>query len=157
MKVEFVEGWIDIDKADFGITFQIFGDIPKLGIGGPGRRDGLWQSTCFEVFLKPDQTEAYLEFNFTPRGGWAAYSFENYRQGQKALQVSSPRMEPIEAGFRVIGTFGIPISSARLGISAVIEELDGTKSYWALAHPPGQPDFHHPTCFAATLPPPSNT
>ena len=33
----------------------------------------------------------------------------------------------------------------------VIEELDGTKSYWALAHPPGKPDFHHPDCFALTL------
>jgi hypothetical protein len=48
-------------------------------------------------------------------------------------------------------------SNFEVAISAVIEELDGTKSYWALTHPPGKPDFHHPTCFAATLPPPSNT
>jgi hypothetical protein len=35
-----------------------------------------------------------------------------------------------------------------LGLSAVLEEQDGTKSYWALAHPPGgKPDFHHPDCF----------
>ena len=41
----------------------------------------------------------------------------------------------------------------RLGLSAVLEAKDGTKSYWALAHPPGdQPDFHHPDCFAARLP-----
>jgi hypothetical protein len=39
-----------------------------------------------------------------------------------------------------------------LGLSAVLEEKDGTKSYWALAHPPGdKPDFHHPDCFAARL------
>ena len=25
-------------------------------------------------------------------------------------------------------------------------------SYWALAHPPGKPDFHHPDCFALELP-----
>ena len=42
----------------------------------------------------------------------------------------------------------------RIGLSAIIEETDGAKSYWALAHPPGKPDFHHPTCFAATLAPP---
>ncbi len=46
-------------------------------------------------------------------------------------------------------------AAKKLALSAVIEETDGTKSYWALAHPPGKPDFHHHTCFAATLPPPT--
>jgi hypothetical protein len=36
----------------------------------------------------------------------------------------------------------------RLGLSALIEETSGRKSYWALAHPPGKPDFHHADCFA---------
>jgi hypothetical protein len=40
------------------------------------------------------------------------------------------------------------------GLCAVIEERDARLSYWALAHPPGRPDFHHPACFAATLPAP---
>jgi hypothetical protein len=31
----------------------------------------------------------------------------------------------------------------RLGLSALIEDSDGGKSFWALAHPPGAPDFHH--------------
>ena len=40
-----------------------------------------------------------------------------------------------------------------LGLSAVLEEQDGTKSYWALGHPNGdKPDFHDPACFAAHLP-----
>ena len=44
--------------------------------------------------------------------------------------------------------------AAKLNLAAVIEERDGTKSYWAIAHPPGdRPNFHHPACFAATLPP----
>ena len=40
----------------------------------------------------------------------------------------------------------------RLGLSAVIEERSGRLSYWALAFPPGKPDFHHPDCFALELP-----
>ena len=40
----------------------------------------------------------------------------------------------------------------QLGLSAVLEEVDGTKSYWALAHPEDKPNFHHPDCFAAQLP-----
>ena len=39
----------------------------------------------------------------------------------------------------------------QLGLSAVLEEVDGTKSYWALTHPGDKPDFHHPDCFAAKL------
>ena len=46
-----------------------------------------------------------------------------------------------------------PSVTSELGLSAVIEEQDGTKSYWALAHPDGPPDFHDPACFAASLSP----
>jgi hypothetical protein len=40
-----------------------------------------------------------------------------------------------------------------VGLSAVIEERNGTISYWALSHPPGDPDFHNPDCFALELAP----
>lgn len=43
-------------------------------------------------------------------------------------------------------------SSQKISLAAVIEEKDGIKSYWALAHPAGGPNFHHPACFTA-LPP----
>ena len=41
----------------------------------------------------------------------------------------------------------------RLGLSAVIEETAGRKSYWALAHPGGRPDFHHAAGLAYDLAP----
>lgn len=68
-------------------------------------------------------------------------------QPEIGLDVSDEHFA-LEAVFAVGGLQGA------LGLSAVIEEMGGTKSYWALAHPPGAPDFHHPTCFAATLPAP---
>ncbi|HEU0134249.1 MAG TPA: DOMON-like domain-containing protein [Allosphingosinicella sp.] len=39
-----------------------------------------------------------------------------------------------------------------LGLSTIVEERNGRLSYWALAHPPGKPDFHDPACFALQLP-----
>ena len=39
----------------------------------------------------------------------------------------------------------------RLGLSAVIEEHSGNRSYWALAHPTGKADFHHSDCFTMKL------
>lgn len=51
-----------------------------------------------------------------------------------------------------LGKMMLPLDEPwHLGLSAVIEERNGTKSYWALAHPPGKPDFHHPDCFALEL------
>ena len=38
-----------------------------------------------------------------------------------------------------------------LAVSAVIEDEEGVLSYWALAHPPGKPDFHHPHAFVFDL------
>ena len=40
-----------------------------------------------------------------------------------------------------------------LGLSVVVEERNGTISYWALNHPTGDPDFHNPDCFALELAP----
>ena len=37
-------------------------------------------------------------------------------------------------------------------MSAVIETDDGRLSYWALAHPAPQPDFHHRAGWTARLP-----
>ena len=39
----------------------------------------------------------------------------------------------------------------RLGLSVVIEQADGSIAYWALAHPPGRPDFHHADCLACEV------
>ena len=39
-----------------------------------------------------------------------------------------------------------------IGLSAVVETTDGTLSYWALAHPRAQPDFHHPVGWTARVP-----
>ena len=39
----------------------------------------------------------------------------------------------------------------RLAVCAVMENEQGRVSYWALAHPPGKPDFHHRDGFALRL------
>ena len=46
---------------------------------GKGRADELWQTTCFELFLKPEGGQAYLEINLSPSERWNAYDFAAYR------------------------------------------------------------------------------
>ena len=124
------------------------------------RRDDLWQTTCFEMFLMCADGR-YFEFNFSPSTQWAIYAFDSYRHGMRPLDVDvSPHIEFEEIGevFSLeadVDLGQIPPGQLALSFSAVIEETDGTKSYWALAHPPGAPDFHHPACFTATLPAPN--
>jgi hypothetical protein len=38
-------------------------------------------------------------------------------------------------------------SALTLALSCVVEGRDGSKSFWALNHPPEKPDFHHDDCF----------
>ena len=129
------------------------------------RLDGLWETTCFEAFVMRSSADGYLEFNFSPSTAWAGYDFATYRQKRGNIVIDPPHFD-VDVGndfLRVtvaVDTGAIedlaPESPWQIGLSAVIEETDGTKSYWALAHPPGAPDFHHPSCFTATLPAPKD-
>ena len=146
------------------LRFQIIGDIRRLSIPAPvtyaSRSDGLWQTTCVEAFVKPVAGSPYTEFNFAPSTAWAAYEFEAYRQAVEPPLLDTPpidvELDDEELSISVavdMATVTLlpPDAPWHLALSAVIEETDGTKSYWALAHPPGKPDFHHPDCFALTL------
>lgn len=129
----------------------------------PERTDGLWQQTCAELFLRDEGSGHYFEFNFAPSGAWAAYRFSDYRHGMAPLEMSAPLISLTLPGARHAAT---RVSASfdsdqirdggpwHIGLSMVIAESDGTKSYWALRHPPGKPDFHHKHCFAIKLPPP---
>ena len=133
--------------------------LPQLTV--PARADELWRHTCFEAFVRPPHGEAYYELNFAPSTQWAAYRFSSYRNGMTVEgEIAAPRIQLLEgldwyelrASLDLQRLGDIPKDSAwQLGLSAVIEETDGTISYWALAHPPGRADFHHSDCFALEL------
>jgi hypothetical protein len=125
----------------------------------PDRADGLWQTTCFELFLREPHETEYLEFNFSPSRKWAAYRFEGYRQGMREWPMEVPEiwLDMSDTHIALEITLALPgliTAHTQASLSAVIHESDNIKSYWALKHPPGQPDFHHKDCFALKLAPP---
>lgn len=124
---------------------------------GKVRADGLWQTTCFELFVKPAGGDAYAEFNFSPSQAWAAYDFSGYRDGMIERAVPRPPVCTPRRGQSVL-IFDVALPTATLpalpfayGLTAVIDEEGGHKSYWAIAHREDRPDFHHASCFAASL------
>lgn len=140
------------------IDYALVGALDRIAIPAPGigdRSDGLWQHSCFEAFFRLPGL-GYAEYNFAPSGNWAAYRFDGYRDG---MQPADPapylhiERDAARIGLTAYVELGqLPIFPDAMALTAVIEETDGTKSYWALAHPAGKPDFHHPDCFVLELP-----
>ena len=130
--------------------------VPEPAV--PLRAGNLWDTTCFEAFLRPASGSAYVELNFSPSGEWAAYDFTAYRAGMVQLCVPQPpeirvsrSAERLELDVRL--SLDLPADAYALVLAAVIEERSGDKSYWAANHAGDAPDFHHPSCFVHELPP----
>jgi hypothetical protein len=149
------------------LRFEVEGDPAlvrwpaPLAEGEAPRRDGLWRHTCFEAFVGAAAGAGYVEYNFSPSGAWAAYRFDRYREGMRSEPVvAEPRILvsrtavrtsiEVAASWPTGGAAPDPrtrAGRARLGLTAVIEAVDGGLSYWALGHPEGRPDFHNDAGF----------
>jgi hypothetical protein len=116
----------------------------------PGPADGLWQSTCFELFVARQDHEAYREFNFSPSGRWACYTFLRERErtpaGNSPREPATPRAEwlsgpePVQQAWLPAAL--LPERPWCVGLSAVLAHRDGRLAYLALHHPKERPDFH---------------
>jgi hypothetical protein len=146
------------------LGYILHADIARVRVPArkePQRVDGLWKHTCFEAFVAEAEGPAYCELNFAPSSEWAAYRFTGYREGMAPLDIETLRLVGVKPGERglglnaVVSWTGPPELRAnarnRAALTAVVEESDGRISYWALRHPPGKPDFHHPDGFALEL------
>jgi len=159
---------VEVARASAGslvlsyIVTGTIGDLRLPALAAPVRTDELWKHTCFEVFVCATAADSYYEFNFAPSTQWAAYRFDGYRSGMTvASEIGAPRIDVQSNAERYELQVALaldPLPGAakwRLGLSAMIEETNGRKSYWALAHPPSKPDFHHADCFTLELAAPS--
>ena len=124
----------------------------------PKRRDGLWQHTCFELFIADADSTSYTELNFSPSGDWAAYRFTGYRTISDATPDCPPpgiTTEFTNDGLSLSATIAPEIlpSSAnwQIGLSCVLEHADGKLSYWAFPHPAPRPDFHQRAGFTLSF------
>lgn len=150
-------------RQGLSLDYEITGDIAGLNIPGWvrwSRADELWRTTCFEAFIQgPDG--GYVELNLSPSGQWTAYGFDGYRAGMTSLEGVELRdseitVHPDRLTYTAtldLDRAPLPTGPWRLALSCVIETIDGSVSYWALAHPSDKPDFHHPDSFVLELPP----
>ncbi|RRD58515.1 DOMON-like domain-containing protein [Comamonadaceae bacterium OH2545_COT-014] len=137
------------------LEYQLHGRLARLRLPAPAAcpaaTDGLWQHTCFEAFAGRMGEAAYREFNFSPSGHWAAYTFRRERERDPhAPPLPAPRLACTQTADVFTLRAWLPAaalpaaggSAWQWGLSAVIESADGRLSYWALHHPAPRPDFH---------------
>ncbi|HEX7930361.1 MAG TPA: DOMON-like domain-containing protein [Sphingomicrobium sp.] len=145
------------EGAALSLRYTVEGALDRVLWPEPmasARTDELWMHTCFEAFVQPAGEAGYTELNLSPSGRWSTYRFDGHRAGMRDaaavpdLSWQSPALTArIELGEIVDADW-------RLGLTVVVEAIDGSKSFWALEHHSGPPDFHNADCFVARLPAP---
>jgi hypothetical protein len=146
------------------MSYALDADLEQLRIpaeDAPRRAHELWTHTCFEAFVGESREPGYCELNVAPSKAWALYRFSAPRVGMAVVKdAPAPRIAirrtpeglTLEAMvyWRDLITASAP-ERLRLGLAAVLEDDGGRLSYWALRHPPGRPNFHHPDSFTLEL------
>lgn len=141
--------------SDCRLSYRLQGEIDKLLIPDPqpsNRITGLWNHTCFEMFVGSADEPGYLEFNFSPSGEWAVFSLLDYRKPGPAPAFQTPVITTERKGnsftlFVDIHGISIQNPKARIGFSAVLEDKNSSHSYWAISHHSEVPDFHNKADF----------
>lgn len=175
-----LSGRIGRDGERLWVSYGLAGPLQRLAIPplstAPCRRDELWQATCMELFLALPNQEAYREFNLSPSGDWNVYQLDGYREGLRpdpawsALPLRRRDPEPASAAAvaaaaaesEPTGTLELHLTTTlppelaaaaelEAAVTAVLQEGDGSCSYWALRHPGEQADFHRRDGFALRL------
>lgn len=136
------------------LTFVFHGPTHTLKLpaaaGAQTRRDGLWQSTCFEAFIGCPGDQAYWEFNLAPNGDWNFYALSGYRENLRPVSLmSAPAycLRRSSSQLEIACELDLsPLMAANqeleLSLTAVLEQQQLGCSYWAWHHCGAAADFH---------------
>jgi hypothetical protein len=132
------------------------------------RAEELWNSTCFEWFLKSKNHKNYWEFNGAPTGHWNFYELEGYRTNllestlvdQPVISCNRGTTDSIANSYsyhveipaeRLLTNAQINFDEGVLAISSVVKWQSGETSYFSLNHANDKPDFHSEAGFILSL------
>ncbi len=160
LEVRLLRPTATVVRAQFVVTGEVHG-LAIPAVAAPARTDGLWRHTCCELFLRRAGSPNYFEFNLAPSSQWAAYAFASYRHDMNPVVLER---EPtivtefardtwqLDAELHLPRELaGEPAGELAVACTMVVETAATALSYWALAHAPGPPDFHHETGFVLRL------
>lgn len=152
-----IEASIEPTATGCRALFLARGDIGHIVVPRkeqPKRCDDLWRTTCFEIFWC-NGGHAYREFNLSPSGCWACYDFDGIREGMRDAPAEVQMHATVnDTELRLMAEISADMPlPATVALNAIVKDADGVNRYWALAFPPGAPEFHADTCRALRLEP----
>lgn len=157
--------WVTSASTDTGgllLHYRVRGETLIVPAAAPDTArpvDGLWRHSCCEAFVAAAGQTGYREFNFSPSGAWAAYTFSAPRvrvDGESCPGRPEIRVETSGDGFDLhaaLPATWLPAGPREfdLGLCAVLEHRrpGGAPllTYWALTHLTAAPDFHQAASF----------
>ena len=157
-----ITGAIARESNQLRVTYKLIGTsqivIPEPA-STPTRQYDLWEHTCMELFLQPQDSTSYWEFNLSPAGHWNVFRLPDYRQniGEELTYDALPftlsrQTDPLQIDLAIeLDKIITPEQKLKVGITSVIEDRDSRLSYWALNHPGKEADFHDRDSFAIDL------
>ncbi|MBP9682586.1 MAG: hypothetical protein KBD76_14355 [Bacteriovorax sp.] len=139
-------------------------ELVQLGTNTPNKQRviKLWEKTCFEFFLKNEES-AYVEFNFSAAFEWNCFYFK--RPGEPLCEWE-PMQRPDTEILLSLDHFLLFTEIKKnqfpkgffdgehtlcAGLTSVIQDKKGQMSYWALDHLDTRPNFHHFDSFKYTF------
>jgi len=148
-----ISGTIQIKQTTLKIQYRVSGeDVLRIlwpeDSSQPEIKDDLWRSTCFEMFMATKFDPGYLEYNFSPSRDWAMFAFTKYRDRKEFGDMPDLHIRNGCIDSKILTEVSFIIDSEYqdkhldVGMSAIIETVEGDIFYYALAHDGNSPDFH---------------
>lgn len=158
-------GQIEIEEDIFRLIYTVEGDISQINFDHltdkplSNRVIGLWQSTCFEFFLRTKNTQKeneYIEFNFSPNNYWNSFHFTSLRGDLKEyeeIKAIEIKKQILKNKYILVVEFkrqDLPHNFSRIddlefSMTGILRNKEtNQESFWAIKHQGSKPDFHHP-------------
>lgn len=150
-----ITGQIERTENRLSIRYAVTGEIDSVLLPAlsnfPSRQHDLWRATCFEFFIAIKDQPRYWEFNMSPSGNWNVYAMDAYRQVNMREELAFTQLpfefkkndDEITLDISVdLNLILEPNQVLQIGITAIIQTVDENETYWALAHPGPNADFH---------------
>ncbi len=159
-----ITGEIERMGSRLSIRYAVTGEIDSVLLpavsNSAARKHDLWKATCFEFFVAIKDQPQYWEFNMSSSGNWNVYAMDAYRQVNMREEAGFTQL-PFEfkkTNAEITLDISVdlnpilePAQVLQIGVTTIIQTDDGNESYWALAHPGPQADFHLRESFSIRL------
>jgi hypothetical protein len=154
-----ISGTLARSTTGLRISYELTGSpddvVLPSPVASPSRRDGLWQTTCFEFFIAVSGSPQYREVNLSPSGDWNVYVFTDYRHEMReetSVTVLPFTVRRQAEQYRLELDFPLakliaPEQSVDIAVSAVLSGRNNQQGFYALTHCGPRPDFHQRNSF----------